>query len=262
MSGKRRRLSRLFRHADGRAILVPIDHGLWYGPLPAIERPEEISARLIPESDGILVAPGFAQAVANLLPGDRALALRVGAGTALSPVQDYEAVFAGIDTALRLDADAVVHTLYLGGPRDDVAIRDLGQIIESSERFNMPVVAEFLPAHDQWKWEQVAHWARLGFEMGASVIKTIYTGDPATFHRVASGCPVPILVAGGPAVGSTRDLLEMVSGAIEAGGAGIAIGRRIWQAERSEILLRVLGKLIHDRISVGDALGILERPAA
>lgn len=262
MSGKHRRLSRLFRHADGRAILVPIDHGLWYGPLPAIERPEEVSARLIPESDGILVAPGFAQAVAHLLPGDRALALRIGAATALSPVQDYEAVFAGIDTALRLDADAVVHTLYLGSARDEVAIRDLGQIIESAERFNVPVIAEFLPTQDQWKWEQVAHWARLGFEMGASVIKTIYTGDPVTFRHVVSGCPIPILVAGGPAVGSIRELLGMVAGAIEAGGAGIAIGRRIWQAEHPEILIRVLGKLIHEGISLEDELEILDRRPA
>ena len=118
MSGKSRRLGRLFPHADGKAILTPIDHGLWYGPMPEIADPLEVSRMLIPASDGLLITPGFARAVSQILPSDRALALRVGTSTTLSPVQDYESIFVGIETAIRLDADAVVHTLYMGSERE------------------------------------------------------------------------------------------------------------------------------------------------
>ncbi len=259
MSGKRRRLRRLFRHPDGRAILTPIDHGLWFGPLEGIERPREVARKVIGGSDGLLLAPGFARAIADELPSDRALVIRVGAATALSPVQDYETVFAGVETALRLDADAMIHTLYLGHARDDQALRDLGNLIETAQPYDVPVVAEFLPAGDapDWPAEQVAHWARLGFEMGADAIKTIYTGQPASFRQVVEGCNLPILVAGGPNVGSLSDLLRTVADAIAAGAAGLAIGRRVWQARDPARLLVALGQLVHNQIGVEEALGSL-----
>jgi DhnA family fructose-bisphosphate aldolase class Ia len=254
MSGRLRRLKRLFRHEDGRAILLPIDHGFWYGPMRGIEDPARVTSRVVAGSDGLLVAPGFARAIGQLLPSDRALALRVGATTALSPVQDYEALFAGVKTALRLDADALVHTLYLGRSYDQRAIRDLGRLIESADAYEIPVIAEFLPAGDEWTSQEVAHWARLGFELGASAIKTIYTGDPDSFRQVVETCPVPILIAGGPSQGEPADLLTMVAGATDAGGAGLAIGRRIWQSRDPAHLLTLLNALIHGTMTLEDAL--------
>lgn len=245
MSGHKRRLKRLFRHRDGRAILMPIDHGLWYGPMPGIEDPLAVTRQLVHGSDGLLISPGFARAVADVLPSDRALALRVGASTSLSPVQDYESIFAGIETALRLDADMLVHTLYMGSAHDELALRDLGLLIESAGRYDMPVIAEFLPREESYDWEQVAHWARLGFELGASVIKTVYTGAPDTFRRVVNGCPLPILIAGGPAGASEAETLAMVKEALAAGAAGLAIGRRVWQAPDPAGLLERLNQLVH-----------------
>jgi DhnA family fructose-bisphosphate aldolase class Ia len=254
MSGRLRRLKRLFRHEDGRAILLPIDHGFWYGPIKGIEDPMRVTSRVIGGSDGLLVAPGFARAISQLLPSDRALALRVGATTALSPVQDYEVLFTGVTTALRLDADALVHTLYLGRSHDQRAIRDLGRLIESADAYEIPVIAEFLPAGDDWSAREVAHWARLGFELGASAIKTIYTGDRDSFRQVVETCPLPILIAGGPSQGEPADLLTMVAGAIAAGGAGLAIGRRIWQSEDPARLLSLLNALVHRTMTLEEAL--------
>lgn len=261
MSGKTRRLRRLFRHPDGRAILTPVDHGLYLGPMAGIERPLEVARKVIPGSDGLLVSPGFAEAILDELPSDRALVLRMGVVNALSPAQDYEAVFAGVETALRLDADAMIHTIYMGNARDDQAVRELGRLIETGHRYNIPVIAEFLPTGDQeeWAWEKVAAWARLGFELGASAIKTVYTGKPDTFRRVVEACPVPILIAGGPNVGSLADLVRTVSSAITAGAAGLAIGRRVWQAGDPARLLEMLGQLVHDQIELEQALATIGR---
>jgi DhnA family fructose-bisphosphate aldolase class Ia len=256
MSGKSRRMGRLFPHKDGKAIITPIDHGLWYGPMQGIENPLEVGRQVIPASDGLLITPGFARAISQILPSDRALALRVGTSTELSPVQDYESLFVNVETALRLDADAVVHTLYLGGERDEQAIRDLGAILDSAGRYDLPVIAEFLPASEGWTAEHVARWARLGFEMGADVIKTVYTGDPESFRRVVAGCPIPILMAGGPALGSSADLLRAIHGSIQAGGAGIAIGRRVWQSSDPARLLAAICRL-HGEAGIEEALSMV-----
>ncbi|NLE43710.1 MAG: hypothetical protein GX620_03215 [Chloroflexi bacterium] len=253
-SGLLRRMRRLFRHADGRAILVPIDHGLYSGPLPGIEDPLRIARATIPGADGLLVSPGFARAIATEMPSDRALVMRVGAINDLSPIQGYEAVYASVDLALRFDADWLVHTLYIGGERDAEAIRNAGEIVEAADRYSVPVILEFLPRDDGWLPKQVAAWARLGAELGAQAIKTIYTGSAESFVEVTAGCPVPVIIAGGPAVGTVFDLLNTVEVALEAGGAGLAIGRRVWQSHDPARLLQVLGRLIHGRMTVEAAV--------
>lgn len=242
-----RRARRLFRHADGRAIMVPMDHGLYSGPVRGLEDPLCIARQVIPGCDGLLLSPGFARAIAAELPSDCALALRVGALSDLSPRRDYETPYLGIEQALRYAADWLVHTLYLGGEYDAEAIRDAGALVEAAGRYELPVMLEFLPRDDDWKPEQVAIWARLGAELGASAIKTVYTGDPESFARVTGGCPVPILVAGGPSGGTLADLLHMVAESVEAGGAGLAIGRRVWQHDEPARLLGWLGDLVHGR---------------
>jgi DhnA family fructose-bisphosphate aldolase class Ia len=252
--GLLRRSRRLFRHADGRAILVPMDHGLYSGPLHGIEDPVRVARVALAGADGLLISPGFARAIAAELPSQCALAMRVGAINDQSPVRDYEAVYASVDLALRYDADWLVHTLYIGGEHDPEAIRNAGALVEAADRYSVPVMLEFLPRDDGWRPDQVAAWARLGAELGANAIKTIYTGDAESFAQVTVGCPVPVLIAGGPAVGTVADLLHTVAGAVAAGGAGLAIGRRVWQAGDPARLLRVLNGLVHEQITVDEGM--------
>jgi class I fructose-bisphosphate aldolase len=256
-AGLLRRIRRLFRHMDGRTILVPIDHGLYSGPLRGIEDPVRSVRAVISGADGLLISPGFARVVAAELPARCALAMRVGAIHDLSPVQGYEGVYASVELALRYDADWLVHSLYLGGEQDAQAIRDAGAIVEAADRYSVPVLLEFLPRDDGWHVGQVLAWARLGAELGASAIKTIYTGDVESFAGVTAGCPVPVLVAGGPAVGSVAGLLQMAEDVVAGGGAGLAVGRRVWQAPDPARLLTMLGGLVHGRITVAEAVAEL-----
>lgn len=66
----------------------------------------------------------------------------------------------------------------------------------------------------------VAHCARVGVELGADIVKVPYTGDMESFSDVVSACCVPVVIAGGERMDSTRDVLQMVHDAIKAGGAG------------------------------------------
>lgn len=71
------------------------------------------------------------------------------------------------------------------------------------------------------------------------------TGDPRTFEKLVAVCPVPVVVAGGPRKGTTRDMLEMVGEAMDCGAAGVALGRNVWQSSDPARTTRALADIIH-----------------
>ena len=104
----------------------------------------------------------------------------------------------------------------------------------------------------------VKHAARVGAELGADIVKTNYTGDPASFEEVVEGALVPVIIAGGPSVDSNKDLLQMTKDSIEVGGAGVAFGRNFFQAENPEKITKAVSSIVHDNVDVEDALEILK----
>jgi fructose-bisphosphate aldolase/2-amino-3,7-dideoxy-D-threo-hept-6-ulosonate synthase len=100
--------------------------------------------------------------------------------------------------------------------------------------------------------------ARVGAELGADIVKTNYTGDPDTFKEVVDGCPVPVIIAGGPKIETERQLFEMVYDAISVGGAGVAFGRNIFQAKNPTKITRALVEVVHNKATPDEALEILK----
>ena len=100
----------------------------------------------------------------------------------------------------------------------------------------------------------VKHAARIGAELGADIVKTNYTGNPETFKEVVNGCPVPVIIAGGPKMGSEKELLEMIEGSLEAGGRGVAIGRNVFQAEDPTGLVRRISKIVHEGMTAEEII--------
>ena len=144
------------------------------------------------------------------------------------------------DTALRLDADAVAVSIFFGRGEEVATMRFLGKLTEQCYRYGMPVLAEMMPSMDDaYNPEAIAHAARIGFEMGADLIKTNYCGDVEAFEDIVASSPVPIVVAGGPKRASGEDgTLRMVQEIVKAGAAGVAIGRRVWQSRDPEATVR------------------------
>jgi class I fructose-bisphosphate aldolase len=74
------------------------------------------------------------------------------------------------------------------------------------------------------------------------------------------GCPVPVVIAGGPKVDSDEALLKMVYDAVVvAGGAGLSIGRNIFQHRDVALITSVLSKIVNEGISVEEALKLLNK---
>jgi DhnA family fructose-bisphosphate aldolase class Ia len=105
--------------------------------------------------------------------------------------------------------------------------------------------------------EVVAHVARVGAELGADIIKTNYTGDPDSFRQVTNGCPVPVVIAGGPKAGNDREVLEMVKGAMEGGAIGVSIGRNAFQHDNPTSITRAISAIVKENVSVEEALKFL-----
>ena len=97
---------------------------------------------------------------------------------------------------------------------------------------------------------------RIAFEHGADIVKTYYTGSAASFRKVASTCPVPVLIAGGVKMDTIRAALEVVHGSVQGGGRGVVFGRNIWQAPDPAAVVRALGAIIHHGKGVDEAMQI------
>ena len=247
MTGKERRLGRLFKGAERRCLMVPMDHGPWLGPVQGIECPKSIVKEVLAGgANALLITPGVARQVTPILGPSVGVVLRVSISLGLAPEAKQETPVATVDTALRLDADAVAVSIFFGRGHEVKTMRFLGELTEQCSRYGMPVLAEMMPTMDDtYMPEAIAHAARIGFEMGADVIKTNYCGDIAAFRHVVTSSPVPILVAGGPSRESGEaDTLKLVQEITEAGAAGVAIGRRVWQARDPQQLVRAIHSVL------------------
>jgi len=241
MTGKERRMRRLFVGPHGRCLMVPLDHGPWLGPVKGIDQPRTIVQQVLAGgANALLVSPGVARTVQPIVGAEVGIVLRVSITLGLAPEARQETPVATVETALRMDADAVAVSIFFGRGGEVETMRFLGDLNEECNRFGVPVLAEMMPSMDDaYNPEAIAHAARIGFEMGADVVKTNYCGDVAAFRHVVSSSPVPIVVAGGPKKGDgADDLVQLVREVVEAGAAGVAIGRRVWQSEDPQAAVR------------------------
>jgi class I fructose-bisphosphate aldolase len=63
-----------------------------------------------------------------------------------------------------------------------------------------------------------------------------------------------VVIAGGGKRGTDQDILEMVKGAIVAGGSGVSIGRNVFQHRNPSRIVRAICKIVHDGWTVKEAL--------
>jgi fructose-bisphosphate aldolase/2-amino-3,7-dideoxy-D-threo-hept-6-ulosonate synthase len=203
--------------------------------LAGIDRPRDIVNKVVAGgANALLVTPGFMRDIEPIIHPQVGIVLRVSlsAGLSAEAVQEVPSMTAA--TAVRLDADAVAVSIFFGRGGEVTLMRWLGQLIEECSGLGIPVLAEMMPPADKfYQPEAIAHAARIGMELGADIIKTNYCGNMEAFKQVVAAVRVPIIVAGGPSEGAD-DTVRVAQDAIRAGAAGVAFGRRVWQADDPE----------------------------
>ena len=257
-TGKKRRLQRIFQN-DNRTVIVPMDHGVTIGPVKGLENMQAIVDKLLlGDVDSVLINRGIAKKVNT---GNSGLIIHLSGISVHCPDPNNKVQICSVIDAIRLGADAVSVHVNIGSDHEAEMISILGNVACECDDFGIPLLAMMYPRgpkiKDSHAVDVVAHAARLGAELGADIIKTNYTGDIETFQNVVESCPVPVIIAGGPKAETSLDVLTMVKESINAGGAGLSIGRNVFQYEEPTKMIKALSAIVHKNFSVSDAMKIL-----
>jgi DhnA family fructose-bisphosphate aldolase class Ia len=256
--GKHIRMNAIFRKETGRSVIIAIDHGGIAGPITGINNPEElIRDCLLGGADGVLTTRGFARASQRAFNRELGLIMRLSGGFTVLGGKFEEEIISSVETALRYGAIGTAVTVKFGHEREGEFITQASFIADTCEQWGMPLMIETMAKGKDLKSTDVKGVklaARAAAEIGADIIKTYYTGDLESFAEVVAGCPVPILILGGSKSDSLKDLFRDVYESLQAGGAGIAIGRNIWQHGKTKTMVEAMIGLVHENWTVEQAL--------
>ena len=263
MIGKQIRLERIMNRDTGRTVIVPMDHGVTVGPIDGlIDMKATVNGVASGGANAIVIHKGLVGSGHRRRGKDVGLIIHMSASTALSPYPNAKTLVCTVDEALRLGADAVSIHVNIGNGSEKEMLADLGQVARDARDWGIPLLAMMYPRgekiQDEYDPQVIMHVARLAAELGADIVKVSYTGSVESFRAVVTGCPVPVVIAGGPKMSSDRDILEMVKGAVEAGGAGVSIGRNIFQHRDPSRMVGAISMLVHENASVAEALAMLQ----
>lgn len=249
MTGKEIRMRRLFMHSK-RLFIVPMDHGLTMGPIAGLKDIQQaVKAVSDGGADAFVVHKGLVNQVKDLIkPGGSELIIHLSASTALSPDGNRKELVGSVEHAIRLGATAVSVHVNLAAVYEAEMLKDLGKIAEDCDLWGMPLLVMIYvrdgTGTSDYDPVKIKHAARVAEEVGADIIKVNYTGSPDTFAEVTSGVTIPVVIAGGPRMDSTPDLLTMIADAVEAGAKGISIGRNVFQNEKPAELAGIIRRIL------------------
>jgi len=256
--GKKRRLERILKQ-DNRTVIIPMDHGVSSGPLRGIENMQETINRLVAGgADAVVVHKGIAKRVEVANTG---LIVHLSAISNFSPNSQNKVQVCSVMEAVRIGADAVSVHVNVGAVDEDKMLTKLGKVADECDLLGMPLLAMMYPRGpkiaNEHATDPVAHAARIGAELGADIVKTNYTGDTQSFRRVVETCPVPVVIAGGPKSETPLEVLQIVHDSLEAGCAGLSIGRNVFQHKNPTLMVKALVAIVHGKATVEEAAKIL-----
>jgi predicted phospho-2-dehydro-3-deoxyheptonate aldolase len=264
MIGKKIRLERIIDRNSGKTVIVPMDHGVTVGPIPGLEDMRETVSKVVAGgANAILMHKGIVRAGHRGSGRDIGLIVHLSGGTAMSPDPNAKELVCTVEEAIKLGADAVSVHINLGAETDRQMLRQLGQVSDKCMEWQMPLVAMMYTRGPKIKNEydlnNTKHAARVGAELGADIVKCVYTGSAESFAEVVNGCPVPVVIAGGEKMESDEDIFIMVEGALKAGASGLSIGRNAFQHRDPTRIIGALSKMVHEGFSVGQAKELLNK---
>ncbi len=240
--GMQNRLARIFNPQSGRTVMLAFDHGYFQGPTTGIERIDLQIVPLIPHADVLMCTRG---ALRSSIPASttKPIVLRCSAGQSILTELSNELVGVDINDALRLNAAAMAAQVYIGAEHEHKSIANVIKLIDSGTQYGIPTLAVTGVGAEMTRDARYFGLAtRIAAEIGAHYVKTYYVEEG--FERVAAGCPVPIVIAGGKKL-PELDALTMASRAIQAGARGVDMGRNIFQSDNPLTMIQAVAAVVH-----------------
>jgi class I fructose-bisphosphate aldolase len=253
---------------DGKVLILAYDHGLEHGPVDFEEVPESADPEHVfevakhPAVTSLAVQKGVAEAYYPSYEDDVNLLAKLNGTSNLWMGEPDSAVNWSVDYAAEVGADAIGFTLYGGSNKEVEMAEEFRDAHEKAREHDLPVVMWSYPRGQGLKNDKkpgvIAYAARQALELGADVAKVKYPGSKeAMEHVVEMSGKTKVIMSGGSKT-SDREFLESVKAVIDAGGAGLAVGRNIFQRENPEYILDALEQVIYEEASVDTALAAAE----
>jgi putative autoinducer-2 (AI-2) aldolase len=250
--GMQNRLNRLIQK-DGKVLFLPIDHGYFQGPTRCLEKPAETIKPIVQYADALMLTRGVLRNCVD--PAiDKPYVMRVsGAVSVVGEDLANESIVTSIEEVIRLNASAVSMSVFVGSKYENQTLTNLSKLVDECEKYGVPVMAVCAVGKELEKREAryLALAARIAAEIGARVVKTYYCKEH--FEKVVDGCPVPIVIAGGPRAETQREVFDFVYDGMQRGAIGVNLGRNIWQSEYPVASIRAIRAIIHEGFTAKEA---------
>jgi class I fructose-bisphosphate aldolase len=245
---------------NNRGLLLAYDQGLEHGPTDLDEH--NVDPAFVMELakagrfNGIIFQKGLAE---NYYDRRVPLILKVNGKTNLVRGEPVARQICSVKRASEIGARAVGYTIYPGSAHESIMLEEFGRIQEEAHKLKMAAIAWVYPRGEAIKNdtapEIIAYAARTGLEIGADAVKIKYTGDVESFKwAVRCAGKAKVFMSGGPKAPTEVDFLRQVRGALDAGAAGLAVGRNVWQSSDPLKMARALRGLVIENRSVQEAL--------
>jgi 3-hydroxy-5-phosphonooxypentane-2,4-dione thiolase len=240
--GMKSRLARIFSRETGKTVMLAIDHGYFEGPEVGLEQVDRSIVPFLDHADALMATRGV---VRSSIPPSfhRGLVLRATGGPSILKELSNERIAVDVEDALRLNVAGLAVTVFVGGEYETQTVHNLTRLVDVGNRHGIPVLAVTVtmdPALEDAKYYRMS--CRICAELGAHFVKTYFVDKD--FDSVISSCPVPVVVAGGNKL-PEFDALTMTHRCMQAGAAGMDMGRNIFQAESPAAMIQAVRAVVH-----------------
>src|SRR5216684_2247553 len=256
--GMKNRLSRIIKPSTGHAVMLAVDHGYFMGPTHKLEEPRKTIEPLLAYSDAIMCTRGVLRTSVDPKTSVP-IVLRVSGGASvIGESLTNEATTTSFKDAIRLNVAAVALSIFVGTQHEHQTLRNLGHLVNLGEDYGIPVLAVTAVGKELEKRDAryLGLACRIAAEIGAHFVKTYYCED---FRKVVKGCPVPLVVAGGPKLETELDAFQLAYDAIQEGAVGVDMGRNIWQSEQPVPMIRAIREIVHGNATVREAVEVFNQ---
>jgi len=255
--GMKNRLAQVIKE-DAHCLFLPIDHGYFQGPTRKLEKPGETIRPLLPYCDALFVTRGVLRSAIEP-ENTKPIILRVSGGTSIIGKDlSNEGITTSMEEAIRLNVAAVGISIFVGSEFERESLLNLSKLVDEGEKYGIPVMAVTAVGKELEKRDAryLGLSCRIGAELGARIMKTYWCEN---FDKVVHGCPVPVVMAGGPKTETEREVFEFVHDGMEKGAIGVNLGRNIWQNDHPVAMIKALRAIIHEKASAKEANEIFEQ---
>ncbi|MFC6634226.1 class I fructose-bisphosphate aldolase [Microbulbifer taiwanensis] len=239
---RKRRWKRFVDRESGKALVVPLDHGLTMGPIPGIGRPQDILRWLSAEvATGVVLHKGFAERLGGA-PGC-GLMIHLNGSLTVDAQPDLKQLVTSVEAAVRLGADAVSIQTNFSAVTASHNLRLIGRVVDEAHAWGLPVLTMvYDKSRDVERGlERMRHFMRAAVELGVDTLKVAAPAQLERMPELLDGVQehTPVLLAGG-ALADERDLLELAAAVVRHGAGGICVGRNVFQRAAPAVTLKRL----------------------